>query len=284
MKKIFRWFLFLVLAALVYGSYSITPPFITKSRVGRSSDIKIIGHRGAAGLAPENTLPAIKEGLKYQVDRIEVDVRQTADSVLVIMHDSTVDRTTNGSGLVRELAFDDIRSLDAGKWFSHRYSGTKVPSLQEVIDTIQGKCELLIEVKEGSWLYPGLEEQLVDIIHRSGMKDQIIVQSFYDNVIFRVHELDPEIRIHKLIIADTPLFHYDADGFRFITFDRYDFVEEFAVNQNFASYRLMKKMKRSGKRLNVWTIRSEEKGEKFIKMNVGGIITDFPNFFNDIEE
>lgn len=281
MKKFLRFLFFLLLAALVYASFSVAPPFVTKTLVRQGHDLTITGHRGAAGLAPENTMPAIKEALKYKADRIEVDVRQTRDGILVLMHDSTVDRTTDGSGLVAARSLKELQELDAGEWFSAAYSGTKIPKLEEVIKTVRGNSELLIEIKEGNWRYPGIEKSVVDLINKYELKDSIIVQSFYDDVLFRIHEIDPDIRLHKLFIADTPLFHYDADGFRFVKFDRYEIVEEFSIMHHFASNRFLKKAKSMGKRVNVWTIRSEDKGRKYIKMNVNGLITDYPNYFTE---
>jgi glycerophosphoryl diester phosphodiesterase len=281
MKKIIRFLIFVFIIVLIYVSFSVAPPFVTKTLVRQSHQLTITGHRGAAGLAPENTLPSINEALRLNVDRVEIDVRQTKDGALVLMHDTTIDRTTDGSGYVHDHSLKALKKLDAGSWFSAKYSKTKIPTLKEAIEAVKGKSELLIEIKEGDWMYPGIEQNVVDIIREYDMQDSIIVQSFYDDVLFLIHEIDPDIRLHKLFIADTPFFHYDGDGFRFVKFDRYDIVEEFSILHHFASNRFLKKAKSMGKKVNVWTIRSEDKGEKYIKMNVDGLITDYPNYFTE---
>ncbi len=280
MKKGIRLLLYILLLLLVYGSYSITPIFITKNKIGHSADIKIIANRGASGVAPENTLPAIKEAIEQGVDRVKIDIRQTADTAIVLMCDKSVERTTNGKGLVHELTLNEIKKLDAGKWFNEQYADTKVPTLQQVMEIAKDKCELILEIQEGNELYPDLEENLVKIINNSGMKNRIIVQSSFDDVIFSIHKLDPNIRIHKVLIADTPFFYYDAKGFHFSSLDKYKFVEEFTINNNFASYRLIDKVKKMGKKLNVQTVNTKKSGSKFIKINIDGIVTDYPNLFS----
>ncbi len=280
MKKLIRIIIYLLIISMIYTSYSITPIFITKSRVGRSRDMVVTAHRASAGLAPENTIPAVKKSLEQQVNRIEVDVRQTSDDKIIAMHDSTINRTTDGQGLVRNFTYSELQDFDAGKWFSSKYAGTKIPDLQQIIDTINGKAELVIDIMEGNKTYPGIEENIIEIISQSPHRNKIIIQASSDDVIFRIHNLEPDIRIFKKIIADTPLFFYDADGFNFNNFSEYDFVEEFTVNQYFASYRLINKVKKMRKKLNVQVIQSREKAQKFMKMNIDGVITDYPNFFN----
>ena len=109
--------------------------------------VEIVAHRGASGIAPENTLAAIQLALDIGVDWIEIDVRQTLDRVLVCLHDETVNRTSNGKGHIITLNYKKVKQFDAGSWFSEAYRDEKIPSLNEVLHLIDGRCKLLIEMK-----------------------------------------------------------------------------------------------------------------------------------------
>jgi glycerophosphoryl diester phosphodiesterase len=142
--------------------------------------ISLTGHRGAAGFAPENTLSSIKKALDFNTDRIEVDVRQTKDNVVVCLHDETIDRTTNGKGLVNEFTYSDLQKFDAGLKFSKKFKNEKVPTLEEVMQIINGKSKLVVEIKDGDELYPELKKKVVELINKYNGKDWIFVHSFND--------------------------------------------------------------------------------------------------------
>jgi len=108
----------------------------------------IIAHRGVNQFAPENTLPAIELAIEMDLDYVELDVRTTKDGHMVLMHDDTVDGTTNGTGRVRDLTADEIRALDAGAWFSPEYEGTKVPFLEEAFELMQGRIGAYVDLKD----------------------------------------------------------------------------------------------------------------------------------------
>jgi glycerophosphoryl diester phosphodiesterase len=110
-------------------------------------DIKFIGHRGAAHYAPENTLPSIAKAVELGFDYIELDVRFTRDGVPVLMHDKTIDRTTNGSGDIASLTLDEVKQLDAGSWFADEFAGTTVPTLREALELIDGQACVFWDAK-----------------------------------------------------------------------------------------------------------------------------------------
>ncbi|HJP04838.1 MAG: glycerophosphodiester phosphodiesterase family protein [Gammaproteobacteria bacterium] len=110
-------------------------------------DIMTVAHRGAENFAPENTLPSIEKAIELGFDYVELDVRYTNDNVAVLMHDDDVDRTTNGTGYVSELSFDEIRKLDAGSWFAAEFTGTRVPLLEEALAIMQGKICIYWDTK-----------------------------------------------------------------------------------------------------------------------------------------
>ena len=125
-----------------------------------------IGHRGAAGHAPENTLAAIQRGIELEADFVEIDVRCTADGVLVALHDATVNRTTNGRGRVDALSLGEVRALDAG-------NGEHIPTLEQVLKVAAGKTGLMLELKVG-----GVAPMTVQAVQKAGFKDPVIYASF----------------------------------------------------------------------------------------------------------
>jgi glycerophosphoryl diester phosphodiesterase len=121
---------------------------------------RIIGHRGACGYAPENTIESIHTAADMGIDWVEIDVKLTNDDIPIIFHDDTLDRTTNGSGLVAETTYEDIRNLEAGSWFSDSFAGVKIPTLEEMIDVlIERNLGLNLEIKP----CPGREKETAEI-------------------------------------------------------------------------------------------------------------------------
>lgn len=147
----------------------------------------IVGHRGAMGYCPENTLVSFERGLELGADWIELDVHLSKDGALIVIHDETLDRTTNGHGLVRDHTLTQLRSLDAG-------NGQKLLTLDEVLDWARRRDTLLdIEIKNAPVFYPGIEDKVVQAIHAADMVDQLIVISFDHAAVKRVKELEPNI-------------------------------------------------------------------------------------------
>lgn len=131
--------------------------------------IAVIGHRGGRAMAPENTLAAFRNAIKLGIDYVEIDVRATKDGHLVIMHDGTVDRTTNGTGAVKEMDFDAIRALDAGSKFDPGYANERVPTLDEVLDLCHNKINVYMDHKEAP------TEQIFAAIKKHGMEKQVVI-------------------------------------------------------------------------------------------------------------
>jgi len=157
-----------------------------------------VAHRGYSAVAPENTLPALAAAVLAGATLVEFDVRTTADGVPVVIHDRTVDRTTDGSGHVAELTLDEISALDAGSWFSPAYAGTRIPLLHEVIDLLRphAAVELLLEIKP-----PAILEQVKVIMGQvtdAGLLERTVVQSFDPAVLRLVADAAPDVRLGLL--------------------------------------------------------------------------------------
>jgi len=149
----------------------------------------IMGHRGAAALAPENTLLSIATAMEIGVDAVEIDVHLSKDKEIVVIHDATVDRTTNGTGAVSSYTLEEMKRLDAGK-------GETIPTLQEVMDLIHGKVKLVIELKD-----EGTEEPVVDLIKRNGLVENVYVISFWHRLVRTVKDIEGRIKTGVLFVG-----------------------------------------------------------------------------------
>jgi len=238
----------------------------------------ITGHRGAGGLAPENTLAAIQLALDIGVDRIEIDVQQTKDNKIIVIHDRTLRRTTNGSGFIKQKSYDEILQLSAGIKYNKFYEAEKVPTLEQVIDLIDGKVELLIETKYSYMYYPNIERHIINIIKAKDAKDWCKVISFNDRALFRIHKLDTDIRLGKLFVGKHSKLPLSFDkGVNIKPLKRYHFVDEIIVKHVYATQSIINKVHDLGKELHVWTVNDAETIKKLIERGVDGIISDYPN-------
>lgn len=148
--------------------------------------IKVVGHRGARGLEPENTLRSFRGALELGVDVLECDVHMTRDGRVILMHDHTLDRTTNGSGAPGDFTFEDIRELDAGQ-------GERVPVLEELLDLVRGQVELHVELKDPTALMPVLE-----MVTARQARDWVLLTSGDTALLKRLRTADPGIRVEHI--------------------------------------------------------------------------------------
>jgi glycerophosphoryl diester phosphodiesterase len=157
------------------------------------AELDVVAHRGHTWIAPENTLPALASAVRSGADWIEFDVRTTADGVPVVIHDRTVDRTTDGTGSVWDLTVDEIDRLDAGSWFAPAFAGVRVPHLDEVLDLLMPDGpRLLLEIKP-----PASADQVKVVVSRlaeRGLPERTVVQSFDPGILHLVAEVAPELR------------------------------------------------------------------------------------------
>ncbi len=246
--------------------------------------VKVIAHRGGSDLAPENTQAAFQNAIKLGVDMIEIDVEQTIDSVVVVIHDSKVDRTTNGTGSVDSLSYSYIKTLDAGTWFDKKYENEKVLTLDETLQLINGQVILLIEIKNGSELYPGIEQRTVDAIEKFNAHSWVIVQSFNKKAIERVRLLDKGIETYYVIGRDFKQYYKELRS----KFDQDPSIRPnfngIAVNYNMLSAASVDSLKHVGLGVFTWTVDEPEEMKKMIDMGVDGIITDAPDKLIDLIE
>ncbi len=244
----------------------------------------IIAHRGASGLAPENTLTAFAKAIEIGVDRIEMDLRQTIDGEVIVLHDKTIVRTTNGWGSARKLSLNKIRRYSAGSWFHYDFSSERIPTFREVLELVDGRTTLLLEIKDGSPYHHGIEKNVIDIINEYNAHEWCIVQSFNDKVLknFRaLPNLNSDIqKLFEIVIPVAPF--YGGSKFTYKSIRRYDFAQEVNINFKSVTPLVVRKIHKMGKKINVWTVNDRYDLQYFIEMGVDGIITDFPDRLKEL--
>ena len=218
--------------------------------------IEVVGHRGAAGLEPENTLRSIRKAIDLGVDSVEIDVRVTRDGYLVVIHDETVDRTTNGHGYVKDLTFNEIRRLDAGK-------GEKIPTLEEVLNLTKGKVVLQIELKARE-----ATEPTVHLIERNNAERDVIIISFMHDLLGRVHDLNSALR--------TGAIFFDVQG---DICQRAIDVHSEAIHVYYRNVNseLIENAHKRGLRVSVWSPDEIEDMREMINLGVDEICTNRPD-------
>jgi len=188
-----HWFIFLALLGI--------PLWVNACRWFRSRPLGepfVVGHRGAAASAPENTVAGLHEGRRQQARWLEVDVRRTADGELVLLHDATLDRTTNGHGRIELTSWDEVRQLDAGSWFAEAFAGEPVPTLTAALRfAVIEHITLVVEVKEPA-RYPGIGQQLVAAATTENAEDRVVVISFDIDWLDRYKKRSPHLKTGAL--------------------------------------------------------------------------------------
>jgi glycerophosphoryl diester phosphodiesterase len=160
-----------------------------------------VGHRGARGHAPENTMFSFRKGAEMGVDAVETDVQLSRDGAVVLIHDYTVDRTTDGRGFVRDMTLAELKRLDAGSWYDPRYAGEGIPTLAELLVWAKDRVGVALEIKNGPIYYPGIAEQTIRLVRQHGMERQVILISFDHFVLREAKQIAPEIATGILYVG-----------------------------------------------------------------------------------
>ncbi len=229
----------------------------------------IAGHRGDRATAPENTVPAFQAAVANGLDFIETDVQLTSDGQAVLIHDETVDRTTDGTGGVRDLTFAQVRALDAGSWFAPQFAGTRVPSLGEYLDIIRAsRQKALIELK-GFWTRPQIRG-ILDQIYVRGVQDRVVFASFHYTTVENLGLAAPAFPT-VIIARDLP-----ADPAGLATF--YGAIgvmtTPWSLNQAPGAVHTMHE---AGLGVLLYTLNSEKRWSTALRYGVDGIVTDTPS-------
>ncbi|MBS1953210.1 MAG: glycerophosphodiester phosphodiesterase [Cyanobacteria bacterium SZAS-4] len=243
---------------------------------------QVVAHRGGRVWAPENTLAAFRKSVELGADGIELDIHRCKTGELIVIHDEEVDRTTDGTGFVKDMTLTQLRELSAGaKWapasqlrklsngitYSSEFKKEKLPLLTEVFDLVNGKLLINIEIKNAPIDYPGIEDDLIVLLKKYPHPDKIMVSSFDHDVIHRFHEKAPQYKcaiLSDCILSDVGSYAkaVGADSW----------------NPGFGDFRgdAAQRAHAAGLKVNVWTVNSPADWKSAMAMPVDGIITDDP--------
>ena len=231
----------------------------------------IIGHRGAKGLAPENTLPAFRAGIAAGADGVEFDVQRTVDGHLVVFHDDDLKRLAGVDGRIVKSTLAMLRELDVGRYAGPQYAGEVIPTLDEVLDTLPDDCFLNIEAKRFRMRSDGLETGLVEAIQRRNLFDRCLVSCFNPLILWRIGRRDRRIRLGLLYDPDLPLMMGVGWPRRVM---RVDALHPWAGQ---VTQKLVDQAHREGRPVNTWTVNAPVEMQRVIDLGVDGIITDRPD-------
>lgn len=230
---------------------------------------KIFAHRGASGYAPENTLPAFELAQKQGSDGVELDVQLTRDGEVVVIHDEKIDRTSTGTGYVRDYTLEELRKFSFHNNME-QYKGVSIPTLKEVLDLIKpGSMDINIELKTGIFCYPGLEEKTMKIVKEAGMEERVIYSSFNHFSIQEIRKINDK--------AETAYLFSD------VYMDMEKYAADTGVNGLHPSvthmymYDLMDRYISSGLKVRIWTVNNENDMRRFIEAGAEAVITNYPD-------
>lgn len=236
---------------------------------------KNFAHRGFSGKYPENTMLAFKKAIEEGADGIENDVHYTKDGVLVVIHDEKVDRTTNGSGYVKDMTYEEISALDASYTFKE-FGVQHVPTLREYFELVKDKDIVTnIELKTGVYEYPGIEKMVYDMIKEFDIKDRIIISSFNHYSILRMKAIDPTIKCG--LLEESWLVNAGA------------YVASTGVECYHPMYKNMtpevvKEIKSHGLEINTWTVNDKSEIQEMFERGVDSVISNYPDVVNDVKK
>lgn len=230
-----------------------------------------IAHRGFAGIAPENTLISFQKALEHKPDAVECDVHLSADGRLMVIHDETLERTTNGKGKVGEMTFTELRKLDAGSWYSKKYQGEKIPSLEELIDLVKGKTGLCVELKG-----KGTASKTVELIEKFNIIDKCSLFSFMPEEILLAKQLNPAISTLLLRYFD-PKKPETLKPLEVAHQVLSSHANILGINKESVSPELIHLMHQRAITVGVYTVNTEEWMNKLINWDVDGIVSDYPD-------
>jgi glycerophosphoryl diester phosphodiesterase len=229
----------------------------------------VIAHRGDSINAPENTLSAFMLAAEKGADAIEMDVKLTSDGHVIVLHDLLVDRTTNGTGNISKLQLSTIRGFDAGGWFSDRYDREKIPTLDEVLESVGKRLHINIELTNYATPADNLVEKVVELVIKHNLQDRILFSSFFPHNLWKAGLLLPKIPRGLLTMRGSLGSLGRAIGWRGNFYALHPFFTD-------VTPALVKRVQKGGRRLIVWTVNREEDLQRMINLGVDALITDDP--------
>lgn len=250
-----------VVAAVLIGS-------VATARIPFDNTIDLIGHRGAGGIAPENTRAAIEQAISAGAQWVEIDVQETVDGEVVVIHDSDLMKMAGVDLKVWDATVDEITAVDIGSSFDPKFHDERVPTLREILDLCKGRIGIIIELKSyghGQML----EQRVIDLVEASGSVDEVQCMSLKAGVVAQLKKLRPDWRVGLLLsLAVGDVRSIDADFL--------------AVNARFATSRMVQKVHEAHKLLYAWTLNDPVSISRMVGRGVDGVITDYPDMAKNV--
>lgn len=261
MKK-FRLF-FVVIVVFLLSSFGMNDD--------EKSDVLIVGHRGAMGYAPENTLESFKLAHEMGVDFLEFDVQMTKDGVLVALHDTDVSRTTNGTGQIKDLTLEELKQLDAGSKFNKKHAGARIPTVREIFEEFGDETKYYIETKSPQ-SYPGIEEKLIALINEFNLLDKVILHSANIESLSKLHKLAPDAELGLLLWYTETAYISDEE------IDNIpEYIKYIIPNHEYLTKEYIEKVKKAGFLIHTYTVNEKEDFRRLVEIGVEGVITNYPD-------
>ena len=230
-----------------------------------SPEFMVIAHRGASSYAPENTLAAFDLAIQMGVSHIELDVHFTRDGHVVVIHDDTVNRTTNGSGPVTSHALAALQGLDAGSWFGGKFAGQRIPTFEEVLERYQGRAHLHTEIKGHS---AHLSQRTADLVRRRGMAGQVTITSFQRTRLEEARAHAPELPCGWLVteVSDATIAQARALG-----------LNQLCPRANAVTPELVHRLHAKGFVVRAWGVATEDQMRQVVQAGADGMTVNFPD-------
>jgi len=232
----------------------------------------IIAHRGSSSAAPENTIAAFDVAVEQGADYIELDVQMTMDQHVVVIHDDTVERTTNGNGLVKSYTLDQLKKLDAGSWFDQQYTNERIPTLQEILERYSQRIGILIEIKHPKRQI-GIEKAVARIINRFAYSRHIIIQSFDVHALQGIKAFAPSLRTALIIKPDA----FKLTKRKLTTYS--SFANCLNMKKTMINRWWIDRIHTFGMDVFIWTVKDQKTADRIKKYPIDGVVTDNPLFF-----
>ena len=233
----------------------------------RHKRCKIIAHRGASGYAPENTLTAFAKAIELGADMLELDIHATQDGEIVVIHDETIDRTTNGAGYVKDYTLNELKQFEIF-YRNDAFRDERIPTLREVFELAKGRASFVIEVKTCPIFYPGIEQKLVSLLESHHLVEQSLVIAFYHPTLREMKRLNPAIQTGILYVGGLidPWAVADTVG-----------ATALHPHYVYALPEMIAESHQRGYRVHPWTIDHVDEIRQWLEYGVDGITTDFPD-------
>ncbi|WNJ15923.1 glycerophosphodiester phosphodiesterase family protein [Pontibacter sp. G13] len=275
-KTWLRVLIAIMFVAILFHIYLMDPFRSPK----REQAPQVIAHRGASGDYPENTWPAFFRAQQLEVDWIELDIHFSKDSIPVVIHDATLDRTTNGSGPVRAFRWEEMNHLDAGAWKDTAFLGTRLMSLDQVLDRVSGRTRILIEIKtdQNGDEYPECGKVLKKLVEKYDASSWVSIQSFDSKTLSLCQKEIPNLTYQKLIVVNLPILNvfFDEKWQKDLS-THFSWVTGINPYFKLLNQRFINDMHANDLHVYSYTIDDESEMKKCIEWGVDGIITNYPD-------